>query len=172
MAGSKVPALLAGHLDRHRPGLGQHRLAPGAVTAVAVAGSATFVGFVAQVVGDLALQSRLQHQLRQLAQQPVLPGQVQALLPGPGDQLRHQGPIHRRDLPEPLLDVLHLLPSHGHGLLDLHVLRRHHIIHRSYLPVRELHRKTYSPGPDIGAFHQPALGVLDRGRHALDQALG
>lgn len=142
------PGAVARHLDRHRPGLGQDRLRAGAVTAVAVGRATSLVRLVAQVVGNLPFQGGLQHQLRQLAQQPVLPGQIQPLLPGPGDQLRHQRPIHRRHPAEPLLGVLHLLPSQAHGPLNLRVLRRHHVITSSIGHTSQFGsytEKTYSP---------------------------
>lgn len=111
MPGSKAPALLARHLGGHRPGLGQRSLRPGAVAAAALSRATSLVGLVAQAVGDLALQGGLQHQLRQLAQQPVLPGSIQVLLSGTGDQLRHQRPIHRRYLAERLLGLLASVPQ-------------------------------------------------------------
>jgi hypothetical protein len=70
---------------------------------------------VTQVIGDLALQGRLQHQLRQLRQQPALALDAHALPLSLADQLRHQRPVHHRRPRGPLLDRRHVLPS-------LHVL--------------------------------------------------
>jgi len=80
-----VPWNLDGHLARR---LGQHRLGPGAIAHVPRRRLAVLV--MAQVLGQLLVQRRLQHRLGQLLEQPIRAGQRQALLPGPPHQLlRH-----------------------------------------------------------------------------------
>ena len=59
-------------------------------------GAGRVVLVVAEVVGDLAFQRGLQHNLGQLLQQPTLTGQLQPLFPGLGHQLPYQRGIHAR----------------------------------------------------------------------------
>ena len=68
-------------------GLGQHRLGPGAVADVARPGPGRVVLLIAEVLGHLLAQRRLDHRLRELLEQPVRAGQRQALLLGHPDQL-------------------------------------------------------------------------------------
>ena len=79
------------HPDRHlAAALGQHRLSPGAVTHIPGLAGRRAVLVMAQVLGQLLVQRRLQHRLGQLLEQPIRAGQRQAPLPGPGHQLlRH-----------------------------------------------------------------------------------
>jgi hypothetical protein len=51
---------------------------------------------MAQVLGHLLVQGRLDHDLGQLLQQPARPGQGQTLLPGPPDQLLGRHLLGRR----------------------------------------------------------------------------
>jgi hypothetical protein len=89
MTGSKVPSRVAGDLELDLPsGVGEHRLGPGPVThvgGVPVAGGTVLL--MPQVLGHLLVQRRLQHVLGELLEQPVRPGQGQALLLSQPDQL-------------------------------------------------------------------------------------
>ncbi len=99
----KAAVAVAGHLDLHRADLGQHRLGPGAVAGVPTPVSGRIVLLVAEVAGDLAFQSGLQHPLRELLQQPALPSQLQTAGLGPVDQLTDQLVVQqvRRQLDRP-----------------------------------------------------------------------
>jgi hypothetical protein len=66
---------VAGHLDPDRADLGQHRLAPVPVAGVAPVPAGGVVAFVAEVIGELPLQGRLDQPLGQLRQQSTLAGQ-------------------------------------------------------------------------------------------------
>jgi hypothetical protein len=78
----------------HRPDIGQHGLGPGAVAAVLAVLPRWVVLVVAEVVGHLAFQGRLQQPLGQLPQQPALAGQLQALGLGPVHELVDQPLFH------------------------------------------------------------------------------
>jgi len=93
---------IAGHVNRYRADLGQHRLTTGAVTTVATIAAGRIVLVVAQVVGDLTLQRRLQHPLGQLLQQPTLTGQLQSASPNAvqlGGLVVCQGSLSRMLMP-------------------------------------------------------------------------
>ncbi len=97
---------IPGHLHLDRANVGQHGLRPGPVAAVAAVPALGIVLLVAEVIGDLALQGRLQHPLGQHLQQPALPGQLQPLGPGPVHEHRNQLLVRRgRD------GLRHRLPS-------------------------------------------------------------
>ncbi len=92
-----------GHVDLHRADLGQHRLGPGAVAGVPAIAARRLVRLIAQLLGELRLQSCLQHRLGQPRQQPARPDQVHALGLGPLHQptgdlllLRARARHHRR----------------------------------------------------------------------------
>lgn len=75
------------------PYVGQHGLRPCPVAAVAAALALGIVFPVAGAIGDLALQSRIQHPLGQLLLQPAPPRQLQSLGPATDLELAaNQGP--------------------------------------------------------------------------------
>jgi hypothetical protein len=90
----------AGHITRHphldRADVGHHGLGTAAVTTVAAVLADRVVLVVAEVIGDLTFQGRLQHPLGQLLQQPSLTGQLQTLASGPIYQHRDQLLIRNR----------------------------------------------------------------------------
>ena len=99
---------ITGHLDLHRPDLGEHRLRPSAVAAVAAISTGGVVLFVAQVLGELRLERGLQHRLGQPGQQPCRADQLHTLGSGLRDQsLRELLLIHP-------VEVRHGLDDHGH----------------------------------------------------------
>jgi hypothetical protein len=69
--------------DLDRPDIGEHCLGPGAVAGVPAALADRIMLVVADMVGDLALEGRLQDPLGQLLQQPALTGQPQPVTTGP-----------------------------------------------------------------------------------------
>ena len=83
-----------GHGYLHRADIGQHGLGAVAVAGVAAVLPRRIVLVIAEVVGDLALQSGLQQPLGQLLEQPALAGQLQALGLGPAHQLVDQLVVH------------------------------------------------------------------------------
>jgi hypothetical protein len=91
---------VTGHFDLDRSDVGGHRLGPASVAGVGGVLAGRVVLVIAEVVGDLTFQSRLQHPLGQLLQQPTLTDQIQALLPGLSHQLPDQilGRISALDL--------------------------------------------------------------------------
>jgi hypothetical protein len=92
---------------------------------------------IAEVIGDLTLQRRLQHPLGQLLQQPALTDQIQPLGPGLGDQLTNQILASL-----PCVLALDRLAGLGHRRgLRLRFSCRHQVS----LIDQELHRKPYSP---------------------------
>ncbi|BCL25110.1 hypothetical protein GCM10017668_69530 [Streptomyces tuirus] len=103
------------HLDLDRPDVGQHGLGPAPVAGVAAAPAGRIVLLIAEVIGDLAFQRRLQDPLGQLLQQPALPGQLQSLRPGPFHQHRDQLLVRHGDGRPGLgtLDRFHGLQLHG-----------------------------------------------------------
>ena len=86
-----------GHLDLDRADLGEHRLGPGPVPRVPRVMPSRIVGCVADMVGHLALQHRLQHLLGQIGQQPARAHQAHPVRLGPHHQL--VGQVLGRDLP-------------------------------------------------------------------------
>lgn len=96
------------------------------------ASSVRFVFVVAEVGRQLALQGRLQDQLGQLRQQPVLACHVQAVALGVANQLGHQRLVHQPWLYDRLHGLLNLHNARRNGRLNLHDHR--------YLPEWELHR--------------------------------
>jgi hypothetical protein len=98
-----------GDLDLDRANIGQHRLRPCPVAAVATAPTFGIVFLVSEVIGDLALQGGLQDPLGQLLEQPALPSQLQALRPGPVHEHRNQLLVTRRHGPRRRLAARYLL---------------------------------------------------------------
>ena len=86
-----------GHVDLDRADLSQHRLGPRPVARVPRMMPSRIVGCVADMVGHLPLEHRLQHLLGQIGQQPARADQTHPVRLGPGHQL--VGQILRRDLP-------------------------------------------------------------------------
>ncbi len=78
------------HADLDRTDVGEHRLGPAAVTSVPAAPTGRVVLVVADVVGDLTVQGRLEDPLGQLLQQPTLAGELQPVTTSPIDQHRDQ----------------------------------------------------------------------------------
>jgi hypothetical protein len=76
------------HFDR--PDIGEHRLGPGTVAGVTAITARRVVLGVAQMPVHLTLGRSLDDDLRQLAQQPVLAGQLQPLRTDPIHQRTHQ----------------------------------------------------------------------------------
>ena len=81
---------IPGHLELHRPHLGDHRLGACAVARVARQVTGRVVRLVAEMLGQLGLQRRLQHRLGQPGQQPAGPHQAHPLGVSPGHQLGRQ----------------------------------------------------------------------------------
>lgn len=69
------------HLDR--ADVGHHGLGAAAIAAVAAVLTGRAVPVIAEVIGDLAYQGRLQHPLGQLLQQTALTSQLQPFTTGP-----------------------------------------------------------------------------------------
>jgi hypothetical protein len=67
---------VAGHLDVHRPDLGDHRLGAGAIARVTAVATHRVVLVIAQVLGHLRLQRGLEHRLGQPSQQATLANQL------------------------------------------------------------------------------------------------
>src|ERR1039457_50691 len=86
------------HGDLHRPGLGDHRLRPVAVTGIPAITARRIVPAIAKVIVHLAFQGALDHHLRQLPQKPALAGQPQPARPSPLGQLPQRLLIGRRQL--------------------------------------------------------------------------
>ncbi|GGP65236.1 hypothetical protein GCM10010185_42450 [Saccharothrix coeruleofusca] len=123
---------VARHVDLHRPDVGEDRLGAGAVARVAGTPPGRVVLVVAQVVGDLAFQGRLQQPLGQLLQHPALTGELQATGADPADQLVNQ--------------LLVQALQGGFGLGVLGVLHAgHHLGHQVRILDQELHRAFYNP---------------------------
>ena len=101
-AGITVPR----HADLHRPGIGNYRLGPVAVTGIAAVAARGVVLSVAEVIIQLAFQGALDDHLGQPAQQAALAGQLQPAGPGPLGQLAQQLLISRRELCSGLVPVL------------------------------------------------------------------
>jgi len=59
---------VAGHVDLHRTDLGQHRLGAVAVAGIPTVAAGGVVALVAEVIGDLTLQRRLNQPFRQLTE--------------------------------------------------------------------------------------------------------
>jgi hypothetical protein len=78
------------HRDPHRPGIGVHRLRRMPVPHVRRPAPGRVALVIAQVIGQLGLQRRLQHHLRDRGQQPAGPGQLDPFRAGPADQLLGQ----------------------------------------------------------------------------------
>jgi hypothetical protein len=117
------PVPIARHGDLHRAGLGQHRLRTGAVARVPAVPTCRVMLVIAQVSIHLTLQRGLQHDLRQLRQQPTLTADRHPVSLGPSHQLGHHLPIHRRRhhwRPSPRL----CLASHRCTILYLGQLHR------------------------------------------------
>ena len=91
---------------------GQHRLGPGAVAHVPSLDAGRGALFMAQMLGDLLVQGGFQHGLGQLLQQPIRPGQGQALLPRPAHQLGRGRLLSGRL--RPLLLCSHIIQCRGH----------------------------------------------------------
>jgi hypothetical protein len=117
-AGIPVPR----HGNLHRPGIGEHRLGPAAVTGIAAVAAFRVMLAVAEVIVQLAFQRALDDHLGQPAQQAALTGQLQAAPAGPLGKLPQQLLIGRRE--------------RRHGLVP--VLR--HVSHLVSPPSLELHR--------------------------------
>jgi hypothetical protein len=106
--GLEAAVAVAGHVNPHRPDLGQHRLAAVAVAGVPAIAAHGVMLAVAEVVGQLAFQGGLDQPLGELGQQPTLPGQLQPAVAGLPDQpvqqllvdrvqhVRPAGPRHGR----------------------------------------------------------------------------
>ncbi|KDE96751.1 hypothetical protein Y900_029350 [Mycolicibacterium aromaticivorans JS19b1 = JCM 16368] len=78
---------IARHVKFDRAGgVGQHRLGAGAVADVARPRLGRVVFLIAEVLGHLLIERGLEDRLGQLLEQPVGPGQRQALLLGQSDQ--------------------------------------------------------------------------------------
>lgn len=92
----KASRPVPGHVDLNRPALGGHRLRAVAVTGVATGGAATLVLLLAEVIGDLAVQSGLDNELGQLGQQSVLPVDAKTILTGLTHQLGNEFLINLR----------------------------------------------------------------------------
>ncbi len=92
-----VPVARDGNL--HRADLGQHRFGAGPVAGVAAVLARRIVPVITEVIGDLALQSRLQKPLRQLLQQTSLARQLESFGLGAAHQLLDQLVIHRLHRP-------------------------------------------------------------------------
>jgi hypothetical protein len=75
------------HVDLHRPDLGQYGLGAGAVAGVPAPAPGHVVPFVSEVFVHLRFQGGLQDVLRQPVQQPVRADELDALRPGPGQEL-------------------------------------------------------------------------------------
>src|SRR6266516_4471038 len=82
------------HVKVDRADLGQHRLGPSAVAGVGAVAAGRVAVWVAEVVGELALQGALQDQLGELLQQPVRADQADPPGAGLGDQPRGQLLVH------------------------------------------------------------------------------
>jgi len=126
---------VAGHLDRYRSGLGQHRLLPGAVTRVTAVAPGRVVLAIAEMIIHLALDRGLHDPLGQPGQQPAFAGELQPLRPGTIGQLFDELLIHGiQPVPVRLGD-----PSR---------LALFHFSHKCLLD-QELHRSTYSPSENF-----------------------
>src|SRR6266516_665854 len=77
--------------------LGQHRLGPSAVAGVGAVAAGRVAVWVAEVVGELALQGALQDQLGELLQRPVRADQADPPGAGLGDQPSGQLLVHPVD---------------------------------------------------------------------------
>jgi hypothetical protein len=98
-----------GHIDLHRPDLGQHRLGPGAVAGVVPVAPDRVVLVVAEAPGDLLLQGRLEHSLGQPGQESAGADQI--------DPFEH-GLIHQllsELMPLDLIELHHGLDRLCHG---------------------------------------------------------
>jgi hypothetical protein len=124
------PRPVPGHVDLHWPDLGRHRLRPVPVAVVLPSAFGPLTPLMAQMIGELALQGRLQHPAGQLGQQTTLTGQLRATGLGPGHQLPNQL-------------LTHGIQRASRGLHGLGVTR--HVSHQLSLPARELHHSPYSP---------------------------
>ena len=122
-AGIPVPR----HGNLHRPGIGNHRLGPAAVTGIAAVAAFRVMLAVAEVIVQLAFQGAFDDHLGQPPQQTALAGQLQPAGAGPLGQLTQQLLIGRRELRPGLVPVLC------------------HVSHLVFPPSRELHRLNYSP---------------------------
>jgi hypothetical protein len=104
---------IAWHLDLHLPGrVGQHRLRARAVADVALRPGRRLVLLVPEVLGELLLQSRFQHRLRNHREQPVRAGQIVPAGACRPHQLTDRGPLTRSGTRH----LLPLLRRRGHVL--------------------------------------------------------
>ncbi|MFI6893866.1 hypothetical protein ACIBM4_07125 [Streptomyces sp. NPDC050256] len=92
-----------------------------------------------QMIGQLSFESRLQHPLRQLLQQPTLTGQLQPAGLSPGHHLSHQSIIHT-------------------GLV--HPGTHRHVSHQLPLSTRELHRSRGSSKIFVGVDRLLGFGSI------------
>jgi hypothetical protein len=128
---------VAGHVHLDRTDVGEHSLGPVAIAGVTAVSARDVVAVIAQVVGELALERRLQQPLGQLLQQPALAGQLQPTRTGPGG--------------EPVDQLLIDRVQTGLLLINLGWLSSRQVRHRCHLQDQELHRSFYSPdhGDDV-----------------------
>ncbi len=159
--GLEAGVTVTGHLEFHGADLGQDRLGAVAVARVAAVAPRRVAGLVAQVVGELALQGALQHQLGELLQQPVRADQADPPLTGLGDQPCDQLLVDQRPAalpPSPRsAGPAASCPSCGvsSGVPTAH-------------SVMELHRCIYSPDGDDGdGGHGGGSGGSGAGRGRL-----
>ncbi len=145
---------VAGHGYLDRADVGEHGLGAGAVAGVAAVLPGGIVLVIAEMVGDLTLESRLQEPLGQLLEQPALAGQLKALGLSPAHQLVNQPVVHR-------------LRRRRLGRLDGFNLG--HVVagHRCIFHDRELHRTFYSPGEPSPPEAARACLPVGRGRVQL-----
>ena len=107
VTGSKLALRSRGTRRSTLADVGRHRLRVGAVAAVARPAALHGVGLVAEMIGELHLQTGLQHLTDQRREQPVLTGQLHPLGAGPSDQLVSPVPhgrliTHQRDDTRPV----------------------------------------------------------------------
>jgi hypothetical protein len=78
ICGSNDPSRSRGNGDLDRADVGQDRLRPAAVAVVHAGVGLRVALVITKAIGDLTLERRLQHPIRQLLKQPTIAGQLQA----------------------------------------------------------------------------------------------
>jgi NAD(P)-dependent dehydrogenase (short-subunit alcohol dehydrogenase family) len=73
---------VAGHIDLHRPDLGEHCLRSGSVTGIGPIATGRVVPVIARVFGQFGLQRGLEHLLGPSREQTTRTGQINPLGPG------------------------------------------------------------------------------------------